>query len=644
MKKIILVVLIWCTNLVCYAQTNNIDTLLQKIKIEKDDSTKIALYHQLAFKYIFNDKEKAIETLNAAEKIAKKKGQEYGYNSFLNVKAIYYDINGMADSAKYFFEKSLQYSRSNKFKVHEEHTLNNLGMYAWNKGDYDAALTYYFASLKLAEAERGDDTYKRKDASYNNIGLVYQDMELYQKAIPYHFKALKIRIENDNNLGQASSYNNLGICYNALMNYDSAQYFFEQGIKAAKTTKDVIGYYKNTQGLADIFAQKNNYQEALKLYMESYNRPGNEPINHQDKVHITSGIAGINLRLKNYQQAIKYGEICVAEMNSDTTTNYKQTDVFEILATAYYAIGDVEKGALYNRKFYMATTKKFTASAAASLQELETKYETQKKELALQKSTAALRKKNTIIYSALGLAILLGLIGYLVYKQQRIKNEQLVKENNLKQALTKIENQNNLQTQRLEISNDLHDNIGSQLTFIISSLDNLKYFEFEKDPLYAKVDMIGGFTKNTITDLRDTIWAMNKEKITFEDLKTRTTNFIEAAKASLRGIDFIFNYPTDSTEVVLSSKLGIDVYRIIQEAVNNAIKHASATKVVVNFEQTNDGIEVSISDNGVGFDTSKTIPGNGLLSMKKRAEIIPAKLEVVQLSPGTKVVLTFREV
>ena len=196
--------------------------------------------------------------------------------------------------------------------------------------------------------------------------------------------------------------------------------------------------------------------------------------------------------------------------------------------------------------------------------------------------------------------------------------------------------------QRLTISKDLHDNIGSQLTFIISSLDNLKYFEFAKDKLYEKFDAIGGFTKHTITDLRDTIWAMNKEEITFEDLKTRTTNFIEAAKASLLGIQFEFNYPYEFDTKALTSKLGIDVYRIIQEAVNNAVKHSRASVIKVNFEQEGKNVIVSIIDNGIGFDKATVAEGNGLQSMQKRAEAINAKFEITPQEKGTKVNLRFQ--
>ncbi|HCY83071.1 MAG TPA: two-component sensor histidine kinase, partial [Xanthomarina gelatinilytica] len=105
----------------------------------------------------------------------------------------------------------------------------------------------------------------------------------------------------------------------------------------------------------------------------------------------------------------------------------------------------------------------------------------------------------------------------------------LKKETELKEALIKIETQNKLQDQRLRISRDLHDNIGAQLTFIISSLDNLKYGFKLPDNLNDKLKYISEFTSSTIYELRDTIWAMNKSEISFEDLQSRISNFIEKA-------------------------------------------------------------------------------------------------------------------
>ena len=643
--KLPLILLLFCSTLI-FSQTNSIPDLVQLINTTKNDSLKVDAYNKLTWKYLFSDKEKAIETLKTTEKYALKTNQEFGYNTFLNNKGIFFDINGFSDSAKIYFEKAVAYSQKNNFSVHEQNSLNNLGMYFWNKGKYQEALNNFFKALKFAESNLKDNPLNKIDANYNNIGLVYQEMELYEKAIPYHLKALAIRKERTYTQGEAASYNNLGICFKNLNQYSTAKKHFETGLLKAKQSDDKTLYYNNLEGLAQIYTVEKDNTKALSLFLESHNRPAEVPYNSNSKVKATSSIAAIYLTLNKPSKAIEFGEIAVVEINKDSTNGVYEVAVYSTLSNAYYASGNSIKGRFFNDLFFEKTTQKFKLENAKAVQELETKYETEKKEIELQKAKVQnlahelkIKKRTTFLISALALAFLLGLIGYLVYKQQLLKNKQIIKENELRQALFIIENQNNLQEQRLAISKELHDNIGSQLTFIISSLDNLKYFEFTKEKIYDKFDAITGFTRSTIADLRDSIWAMNKEAITFEDLKTRTTNFIEAAKTSLLGIKFEFNYPEDTGEVTLNSLQGIDVYRIIQEAVNNAVKHAEATKIIVNFELIKNTLEVSIFDNGKGFDKETIESGNGLVSMKKRASEINATLSIEPKITGTKITL-----
>ena len=647
MKKNILICLFTCS--LVYSQNNEIPDLVALINSTKNDSIKVDAYNKLTWRYIFSDKDKAKNILNTTEKYALKTNQKFGYNTFLNNKGIFYDVNGFSDSAKIYFEKAIAYSQKYKFPVHEQNSLNNLGMYSWNKGNYQDALNNFFKALKFAEKIQKDSPLNRIDANYNNIGLVYQEMELYEKAIPYHQKALGIRKERAYSQGEAASNNNLGICFKNLNQYTTAKKHFETGLLKAKQSEDKTLYYDNLQGLAQIYAIEKDNKKALSLFLESHNRPAEVPYNSNSKAKATSSIAAIYLELNNPNKAIEFGEIAIAEINKDSTNGVYEVAIYNTLSNAYFISGNSEKGRLFNDLFFEKTTQKFRLENAKAIQELETKYETDKKEIELQKEKLQnlahqlkIKKRTNFLVSALALALLLGLIGFLVYKQQRLKNKQIIKENELKQALVEIENQNNLQEQRLAISKDLHDNIGSQLTFIISSLDNLKYFEFTKDKLYTKFDSIGRFTRSTITDLRDTIWAMNKENITFEDLKTRTTNFIEAAKTSLLGITFEFNCSENTNVIALNPLQGIDVYRIIQEAVNNAVKHANATKIVVDFKIIKNSLEVSICDNGKGFEKETIETGNGLSSMKKRAQEIDADFSIETLQQGTKVSLTFQ--
>ncbi|MBC8645428.1 sensor histidine kinase [Flavobacterium lindanitolerans] len=217
-----------------------------------------------------------------------------------------------------------------------------------------------------------------------------------------------------------------------------------------------------------------------------------------------------------------------------------------------------------------------------------------------------------------------------VFQQAETKNIQLQKENELKDALLKIETQNKLQEQRLRISRDLHDTIGAQLTFIISSIDNLKYgFQIEDERLQNRLAGISEFTKETIYELRDTIWAMNMNQINFEDLKSRISNFIDNAKISSIGIDFQFVYSDAGLcKRTFTSVEGMNIYRIIQETINNSIKHSGAGKIAVTIDGDEDNLVIEVTDNGKGFSPGLNKEGNGLNNIRKRAKEIGGEIEL----------------
>ena len=129
--------------------------------------------------------------------------------------------------------------------------------------------------------------------------------------------------------------------------------------------------------------------------------------------------------------------------------------------------------------------------------------------------------------------------------------------------------------------------------------------------------------------MRDTIWAMNKSEISFDDLYSRISNFIDKADLATHNIVFEFDVEESLKRKVFSSVEGMNIYRIIQEAVNNSIKYSEASKIEVKINKLNQSISISIVDNGKGFDISKVELGNGLNNMKKRAKEIQGELMIV---------------
>ena len=227
-----------------------------------------------------------------------------------------------------------------------------------------------------------------------------------------------------------------------------------------------------------------------------------------------------------------------------------------------------------------------------------------------------------------------------------MKLAQQKQEFQLKEEISRIETQNQLQEQRLSISRDLHDNIGSQLTFIISSVNNLKFrYKTENQPLLNQLNKIGDFATETIIELRDTIWAMNAGKIKFDDLRARIFNFLEKAREAGKELKTGFEIDESLKEFELTATEGINIYRTIQEAVNNAVKHSGAGNISISIKNGgNDDIEILVYDDGTGFNQDEVINGNGLYNMAKRMEDIGAKFSIeTEKAKGTKIKLSMNK-
>jgi signal transduction histidine kinase len=547
------------------------------------------------------------------------------------------------EKATVIFNKGIQIALKTKDSVSLGDLVFKLGQLKayQNKPDESVEL-----SLRAVKIFGNIKNYTKEGIVYGGLGYNLKRTNL-SKGLYYMRKAIKLLQESNDSKGINPVYDNYGVLLNMVKKHDSALWYQSKSLRIKKQLKDSVGLGYSYANIANTFAEKNDFSEARKyvdssLYIRS-------KIADNYGVSVSYVQKGEILLLENkYQEAIVNFKIC-ADLANQFEYNHLKQYCYQNIALSFEKMKDYKNAYYWKDRFQTAKDSSDNMHTNNRIEELQIQFETEKKEKLLAEAQTdillkevEIKNRNYWLVIAFGLAFLLGLIGFLFYQQQKLKNKQIIKENQLKEALVEIENQNNLQEQRLSISKDLHDNIGSQLTFIISALDNLKYFDFNQEKLYPKFDSISIFTRSTITDLRDTIWAMNKEEITFEDLKTRTINFIEAAKTSLLGISFEFNYPNNKSIDSLNSLQGIDVYRIIQEAVHNAIKHAKATKIEVNFETTPSELQITIKDNGIGFDFNKASQGNGMQYMQKRANEIAALFSISALEKGTKVSLILK--
>lgn len=212
----------------------------------------------------------------------------------------------------------------------------------------------------------------------------------------------------------------------------------------------------------------------------------------------------------------------------------------------------------------------------------------------------------------------------------------------LRKQKEQAENEKRIQAEKERISRELHDNVGSQLTYIIRSLDTLSYKAGQRpEKIAEELDALGEFSRETLSHLRESIWAINSRSIPLSELGAMVHDYITKIGAGIpesritSEINVLFNHE-------LKPAFAINCFRIIQEAVVNAVKHSGATSIQVIMSQgAEEQLVVVIRDNGKGLPGEHAQGnGHGLANMRARATEVGADISIgAEPGKGTSIIL-----
>ncbi|MCB0402917.1 MAG: tetratricopeptide repeat protein [Flavobacteriales bacterium] len=559
---------------------------------------------------------------------------------------VYHVYMGHYDSTETYFLKALKIREDLKDSIGVGASLNNLGNVLMTTGDYAKATDYFIRSLKIREAISDSAGIA---SSTNNLGLIYYKQQKYDEAIRYYHIALKINQGQGINSKGILILINLGNIYDEMHELDSAVSYFNVAINQAETFGDarlksmVYGNMGVTQDkIGNYDLAKSYYKKALKIRIESDDLEG--------QAIIYNNLGGVHISTKNYREAIEY---FTKSLSFSEQINFLEAtrDNYLGLSTAYEKMGNHQQAVEAYNQYIVLKDSMFNEATNQQIEALNVQYQTERKEkeIAEQKlliSEQQLKNENRYyLLLGVGLAALFILItGGFVYRNQKQKQLRLIKENKLKDELAAIAMQNEVHQERLRISTTLNENIGSQLTFILTSVDNIMHRAEALDGLVQrKLSELSVFAKSTITQLRDTIWALNKEELSFEDLKARLYDYVSQANIAQEHMAFSFESGSH-LNYQLNTMQGVNIFRIVQEAINNAMKYAAATNVTLRVEEKEDQLCIKITDDGIGFDMAEITLGNGLENMENRAKAIHAAFEINSApQKGTEILLAIHK-
>ena len=215
--------------------------------------------------------------------------------------------------------------------------------------------------------------------------------------------------------------------------------------------------------------------------------------------------------------------------------------------------------------------------------------------------------------------ISLMMIGWLLAKQNKLKNQL---------ALAKV---------RIQIADDLHDDFGSRITAISQSLNFLKDRDSLQGSEMSEIGRQAQIAESMSQELNDAVWMVDAKNDTLSNLIDRFEWFLQLI---CRKGAYSFHAPQSVEERMISPGWRRHVYFIYKEALQNAAKHARASLVEVRVEIESNQILIGITDDGVGFDRSKSKEGRGMKTMLRRSNLVQGRLNI-DSKPGHGTRLTF---
>ncbi len=584
------------------------------------------------------------------------------------------------DSIKVHLDK-MESAARNESAEYKAMVLIGRGSYNLNKSAHVLAQKNYEEAIGLL-SESDADTLRAN--AYSGLGAVYKNTGEHSKAFDYLYKAQTIHEKHGHKASIASINSHIAQIYLQKNDIKLAKEHLQMALDAMSDNKSHFSYLNSLHILANIHGMAGDYATALAIdddgirIADSINSPKLKVtfIDNKANCYMYSNrldsaqyyfneCLKIDLQMGNPKQIgdtyCNLGVLALFKKDyAEAERNVKKsiailTDVdhkpnllksYDMLSNIYRDSGRLKDALAAKNEYLTLYRTMMNEKTEASLAEYKVVHETEQKEKIIAQNKIEILEKqrevkhrNFMLIGMAAFAFFIAIVGWLIYRQQKTRNRQQQQEHELKTAISQIETQSQLQEQRLSISRDLHDNIGAQLTFIISSVDNIRYaFDLKNTKLENRLQSINTFTKSTIIELRDTIWAMNNSEISFEDLRVRIFNFIEKAQDAAEKISFKFDIDNQLKELRLSSVAGMNIYRTVQEAINNAIKYSDASHVAVAIRTDGRQVYITVRDNGAGFDSELSRAGNGLANMKKRIEDIGGKFSIESvISKGTVV-------
>lgn len=577
--------------------------------------------------YRINDKTSFIKVNNEGTELAEHLEDSLTLAAHYWDKGSFYKKNKKLDSAYFFYDTAKKIYEKKGIEENVASILYNIGQIKKDVKDYTGSELSITNAIKIFE--KLDDNRSLYNC-YTILGIVFNNLEEYDKAIKYNNDALKyLKKTNKYDIREASTLNNIGVVYRNLNKHQLAVEKYNLALSFDSLLfKNPKLYAILTDNLAYSKFKLGDYSELPNLFYKS--------LAIRDSLNITTGIVINKLHLSEYYLS-ENDTVKSLKFSKEANKLAKKIKSYDHLLESYLLLAkiDTDKSTNYLKQYInindsLVKHERSIRDKFARIEFETDRYISQNEKLSIQ---------NTWIVAISTAIIFFGFLIYII-TQQRTRNKELEMEQQQQRANEEIYNLMIDQQDKIEegrkrekerISLELHDGILGRLFGTRLSLGSLNAKD-DNDSKKVRQQYINELQsiEEEVRNISHELGLDNFDKST--SYSTMITNLLEEQSKITN-----FKYQIEDDDRIIwtdiPGHIKINIYRIIQESIQNINKYAQAENVILDFKKNDNRIILTIKDDGVGFDQDKRSSGIGLKNMKSRVTLLHGQFTINSI-PG----------
>lgn len=515
---------------------------------------------------------------------------------------------------------------------------HNLGLVHDDQGNYPEALKYYLEAMKVYEAAGFSDGVAQEHSA---IAVIHYNQKDFPAALAAHRKVLAIREASKDEWGLTETYSNMGIAYAEIGDYDSALVWYDKALALRERIDDQQGLAVSYNNYGDLFTVQGRYAEALESFEKAL------AIN--ERLGYKKSMADVRLNMGklfdeqgDHRRALQQKELALRLAVEVGATDYEHMALGE-LSTTLAQLGDHAAAYAYRLRYEALSDTIFNEEKTRSMVRQQMNYGFAKQQLADSLAAVeaahlaeldheielAAERNRRNLFALGGVSVLvLSLALWSRLRYVRRTRDTILR---TQQQLVASEKQREAEQVRTRIARDVHDELGSELTRI-----SLLVGEGRKEQAGAsaqRMDEIASLTREVSSSLSDIVWAVDPRHDSVESLVAHAQHYAERMLENVP-VRLEQRFVHVGPDRALDPATKRNIFLLLKEALNNALKYANASHILVALETGSDRFKLQVKDDGVGFNTDHLgAAGNGLRNMRSRSEALGASLRLTT-SPG----------